>query len=102
MTISSSLADEDWPSEPERRYARYQTRLADQYGLDIDSRVIDTDAAGRIHFLTAGNPEDEPVVLLHGATGQAAYWLPLMPALTDRYRVYAPDMPGKGWGCRPS
>lgn len=102
MTTSTLISAEDWPTEPERRYARYQTRLADQYGLDIESCVLDTDAVDRIHYLTAGNPDGEPVVLLHGATGQAAYWLPLMPALTDRYRVYAPDMPGEGLSAKLS
>lgn len=63
MTTSTSLAAEDWPSEPERRYARYQTRLAGQYGPDIDACVLDTDAAGRIRYLTASNPVGEPVVL---------------------------------------
>lgn len=93
---------DDWPSEPERRYARRQARLAGHYSLDVDSLVIDTESAGRVHCLDAGNPGGEPVVLLHGLTGQAAYWLPIAPSLADRYRLYAPDMPGEGLSAKPS
>lgn len=92
----------DWPTEPERRYADWQSRLAAHYNLDVDSRTIESDAAGRIHYLTAGNPDGEAVVLLHGVTTTAATWLPMVPALTDDYRLYVPDRPGRGLSAAPS
>ena len=62
----------------------------------IDSLVVDTESAGRVHVLAAGNPDGEPVLLTHGLSTTGATWLPLFPALTDEYRLYAPDRPGRG------
>jgi pimeloyl-ACP methyl ester carboxylesterase len=98
----TALSPDDWPSEPEQRYAERQARLATHYGLDVESYMIDTDAAGRIHYLVAGDPDGEPVVLLHGVSVTAATWLPLAPALTDKYHLYAPDRPGRGLSAAPS
>lgn len=38
----------------------------------------------------------EPLVLLHGFTGCAANWRPLLPRLAERHRVIAIDLPGHG------
>lgn len=92
----------DWADDAERRYAEFQARLADRYGVAVESRVADTGAAGRVHYLVAGDPEGEPVVLLHGAGTHAATWLPMVPALADDYRVYVPDRPGRGLSAAPS
>ncbi|MFB6228166.1 MAG: alpha/beta fold hydrolase [Halobacteriales archaeon] len=102
MTASPPLSAEDWPTESERRYAKRQARFATECGLDVESRTIETDAVGRIHYLAAGAADGEPVVLLHGITEPAAIWLPMMPALADQYRLYAPDMPGEGLSTKPS
>lgn len=37
-----------------------------------------------------------PIVLLHGPGEFAAKWLRVVPELTGRYRVIAPDLPGHG------
>ncbi|MDS0220618.1 alpha/beta hydrolase [Haloarcula sp. S1AR25-5A] len=97
-----ALSPDDWPNPAERRYADAQTRLADHYDLAVESRVTETDAAGRVHYLVGGDPEGEPVLLLHGVGTPAATWLPLFPALTDEYRVYVPDRPGLGLSAAPS
>lgn len=47
-------------------------------------------------------PDGDPVVLLHGLTEPAATWLPMLPALAERYRLYVPDMPGEGLSTKPS
>ncbi|MFC7058196.1 alpha/beta fold hydrolase [Halovenus salina] len=93
---------DDWATEPERRYARRQAALADRYGVDIESRTVETDAAGPIHYLAAGDPDGEPVVLLHGVSTTGATWLPMVSALADDYRVYMPDRPGRGLSGAPS
>jgi len=93
---------EDWVREPERRYAECQASLADHCGVDAESRTAETDAAGRIHYLVTGDPDGEPVVLLHGVGTHAATWLPMVPALADDYRVYVPDRPGRGLSAAPS
>lgn len=92
----------DWATEPEQRYARRQAALADRYGVDIESRTVETDAAGPIHYLAAGDPGGEPVVLLHGVSTTGATWLPMVSALADDYRVYMPDRPGRGLSAAPS
>lgn len=53
----------------------------------------------RTRVLEAGDPEAEPVVLLHdGAWGGSASssWSKLIPLLADRYRIIAPDLIGFG------
>lgn len=63
-----------------------------------DGRRIDVDAAGiRWSALAWGDPDDRPLLLLHGVTASAAIWWSVAPALaaTGRY-VVAPDMPGHG------
>lgn len=99
---AKSISPGDWPLAAEQRYARLQARLADHYDLDVESRTIDTDAAGRIHYLVAGDPDGDPVLLLHGLTVPAAGWMPMLPALADGYRLYLPDMPGEGLSAKPS
>jgi len=96
------LAPEDWPTAPERQYADRQAELATRCGVDVESRVTETDAAGRVHYLVAGDPDGDPVVCLHGVGTVAATWLPLVPALADGYRLYMPDRPGRGLSAAPS
>jgi pimeloyl-ACP methyl ester carboxylesterase len=42
-----------------------------------------------------------PVVLVHGLAGFAASWRHTIPALADRARVYALDLPGFGLSAKP-
>jgi pimeloyl-ACP methyl ester carboxylesterase len=37
-----------------------------------------------------------PVVLLHGPIANGLHWLRVIPAVTPRHRVVAPDLPGQG------
>ena len=97
-----ALSPDDWSHPAERRYADAQARLADHYDLGVESRVTETDAVGRVHYLVGGDPDGDPVLLLHGVGTPAATWLPLFPALTDEYRVYAPDRPGLALSAAPS
>lgn len=99
---SRAVSPDDWSTEPERRYAAVQTRLAARYGLDVDARTVETESAGRIHYLVTGDPDGEPVVCLHGVSTTAATWLPLAPALADDYRLVIPDRPGRGLSDAPS
>jgi pimeloyl-ACP methyl ester carboxylesterase len=48
----------------------------------------------RIHYLTAGR--GPAVILLHGYTQTSRMWRPLIPQLTQRFTVIAPDLPGIG------
>ncbi|MFC7073390.1 alpha/beta fold hydrolase [Halovenus rubra] len=92
----------DWATSEQRRYAQRQAEYATHHDVAVESRVVDTETAGRVHYLVAGNPEGKPVVLLHGVSTTAATWLEMVPALTDTYRVYIPDRPGRGLSVAPS
>jgi pimeloyl-ACP methyl ester carboxylesterase len=41
------------------------------------------------------------LVLLHGGYGAWTHWLRNIDALSGRYRVIAPDLPGLGWSAMP-
>jgi len=55
---------------------------------------VETDA-GITHILTAGKPENPPLILLHGSTSNAATWLPDFVTYEKEFHVFAPDMPGE-------
>jgi pimeloyl-ACP methyl ester carboxylesterase len=47
-----------------------------------------------IHYLTAGH--GPAVLLLHGYTQTSRMWRPIIPLLTEKFTVIAPDLPGIG------
>jgi pimeloyl-ACP methyl ester carboxylesterase len=53
-----------------------------------------------IHYITAG--KGEPVVLLHGIPQTSHEWRYIIPHLTKRYSVIAPDLRGLGDSSRPA
>jgi pimeloyl-ACP methyl ester carboxylesterase len=59
----------------------------------IQSKFGEVDGI-RIHYLTAGH--GPAVILLHGYTQTSRMWRPLIPKLTDKFTVIAPDLPGIG------
>jgi pimeloyl-ACP methyl ester carboxylesterase len=65
-----------------------------QSGPDaIESRFGEVDGI-KIHYLIAGH--GPAVILLHGYTQTSRMWRPLIPKLTNRFTVLAPDLPGIG------
>lgn len=48
----------------------------------------------QLHYLSAG--QGPVVILLHGYTQTSRMWRPLIPLLSDRFTVIAPDLPGIG------
>ncbi len=53
----------------------------------------------RVSYLAAG--DGPPVVLIHGVTGTCDQWAPVLPLLSDRYSVVAPDLLGHGQSAKP-
>lgn len=96
------LIPADWPTAAEQRYADAQRRLADEYGVEMTSRVTDVAGVGNVHYLQAGTADGEPVVLLHGLAATGAMWIPMLDSLTDEYNVIIPDRPGRGLSVAPS
>ena len=66
---------------------------------DIVSNYADI-GEGNVHYLTAG--AGEPLVLLHGIPQTSHEWRHVIPLLSDRFRVIAPDLRGLGDTFRPA
>ena len=66
--------------------------------MDITHHYFDTGDVV-IHYARAG--AGEPVVLLHGWPQSWYCWRKIMPALTQRYTLIAPDLRGLGDSSRP-
>ena len=66
--------------------------------MNIADETIEV-AGMRTHYLRAGT--GSPLLLLHGLGDSAQDWHWVMPALVQRYRVYAPDLPGSGTSAKP-
>ncbi len=62
-------------------------------GLKIESREITVNGR-RIFYLQGG--AGKPVVLVHGGASNSGEWRRIMAQYGDRYRFYAPDLPGFG------
>jgi pimeloyl-ACP methyl ester carboxylesterase len=59
----------------------------------IASRTAEVDGL-KFHYLNAG--QGPVVVLLHGYAETSRMWRPLIPQLTGKFTVIAPDLPGIG------
>ena len=51
----------------------------------------------KVFYREAGPPDAPVVLLLHGFPTSSFQYRELIPRLTDRYRVLAPDLPGFGF-----
>lgn len=61
------------------------------------------DAAGlRLHVAMAGDEHAPPLLLVHGWPQSWWEWRLVIPALTERFRVIAPDLRGHGWSEAPA
>jgi magnesium chelatase accessory protein len=59
----------------------------------LDERQADVKGTRIRYFVGGSGP---PLVLVHGLGGAASNWNELVPALTRRYRLLVPDLPGHG------
>ena len=73
---------------------RHYASLLERFTVPYEELMLKT-RYGDTYVLAAGDKEKPPVILLHGSSMNAAMWISDMNAMSDRYRVYAPDMPGE-------
>jgi pimeloyl-ACP methyl ester carboxylesterase len=66
----------------------------------IAHRTIDVDGLN-VFYREAGRREAPVILLLHGFPTSSHMFRGLIPALADRYRVIAPDLPGFGFTAAP-
>lgn len=78
---------------PQAATKRTNARAAALAGLPVVERRLEL--AGISTAVLEGG-SGTPLVLLHGPGEHAAKWLRVLPDLTERYRVVAPDLPGHG------
>jgi pimeloyl-ACP methyl ester carboxylesterase len=62
----------------------------------IHRKRIEADGI-RVFYREAGDPNAPVVLLLHGFPASSFQYRELIPRLSDRYRVIAPDLPGFGF-----
>jgi pimeloyl-ACP methyl ester carboxylesterase len=55
----------------------------------------------KVFYRDAGNPKAPAVLLLHGFPTSSHMYRDLIPQLSDRYHVIAPDLPGFGFSDAP-
>lgn len=67
----------------------------------MQSHFTTLDNGLRIHYLAAGAEENPPLILLHGYPVTAQLWRHIIPPLAERFRIYAPDLPGHGGSDKP-
>ncbi|MFY9174498.1 MAG: alpha/beta hydrolase [Peptococcia bacterium] len=61
----------------------------------MEEKTITTNRL-EIAYLEAGDPQNQPVLLVHGNVSSGVFWLETIKALADKYWVIAPDMRGYG------
>jgi len=52
-------------------------------------------------YVQMGDPRGTPVVLIHGYTGSALDWVPILPYLPRHWRLILPDLRGHGASSKP-
>lgn len=85
--------------------ARLHTLDALRAALPADwtlGRERDPVFGGQVLVVRAGRSEAEPLLIVHGLGSNGfTDWLTVMPALAERYRVIALDLPGYGYSDSP-
>jgi len=69
----------------------------------VEKRVVQLHGHRVVYRIGGEDPASKrPVLLLiHGMAGSSVTWREVMPALTQRYTVVAPDLPGHGESDKP-
>jgi pimeloyl-ACP methyl ester carboxylesterase len=82
LTAKVYAADAVWPSKTTYKYA------------NVDGK--------KIFYREAGTQHKQTIVLLHGYPSSSHSYRELIPLLSGRYHVIAPDYLGSGYSARPS
>lgn len=77
------------------------TVWAEALATNVHYRTKDVEGL-KIFYREAGDPSKPTVLLLHGFPTSSHMFRNLIPALSDRYHVVAPDYPGFGNSSAPS
>lgn len=78
----------------------YDSVLA-QWPVDYEIRTVQT-PFGSTHVIVSGDPARPPMILLHGASSNAATWAGDVATYAAHYRVYAVDLIGDAGKSAPT
>ena len=76
------------------------TMSARQSSSQVAYRTVDVDGL-ELFYRAAGDPAAPAVLLLHGFPASSHMFRDLIPLLSGRFRVIAPDLPGFGQSAMP-
>lgn len=75
---------------------------ADQYAMPPKTYYRTAQVNGQaIFYREAGDPKNATIVLLHGFPSSSHTYRELIPLLSSRYHIIAPDYLGSGYSARP-
>src|ERR1700761_5808098 len=101
LRTSMSFGDQDSTATPlhngpeTQQFRRAQERALAKYRVQAQSRFVTLNKpALKVHVLEAGR--GHPVVLIHGGGTAAVTLAPLLSALAESFKCFAPDRPGCG------
>ncbi|WP_298899643.1 haloalkane dehalogenase [uncultured Psychroserpens sp.] len=73
-----------------------ENRFENLEDYDFQSNYIDVEEGLRLHYLDEGNENKPTVLLLHGEPSWSYLYRKMIPILSNRFRVIAPDLIGFG------
>lgn len=75
------------------KFLTYYDQRSELWPVQAETKFVET-SYGQT-FVRISGPEDaEPLILLHGVSGNSLQWLSNIEALSEKYRVYAVDIIG--------
>ncbi|MBI5034544.1 MAG: alpha/beta fold hydrolase [Chloroflexi bacterium] len=80
-----------------RRIDEWETLTIDDA---VEGDYVELDDGTRLHYITCGDPANEPIILIHGLMDSALHWHKNIAALAEHHRVFAIDLPGFGYSSR--
>jgi pyruvate dehydrogenase E2 component (dihydrolipoamide acetyltransferase) len=92
-----SVLDSDIDAFIEQFQAEFATRPVEtEDAAGPEPRIVEVGGKPIRYLETGAQHEGRPIVLLHGFGGDLNNWLFVQPALSERHRVIAIDLPGHG------
>jgi pimeloyl-ACP methyl ester carboxylesterase len=84
----------------------YAVAAADPPKINLDTfdalkKTVQLPDGETLAYITMGNPNGTPVVLVHGYTDNARDWVPLIPYLSKSFRLIVVDLRGHGRSSKP-
>lgn len=73
-----------------------ENRFENLEDYDFQSNYIDVEEGLRLHYLDEGNKNQPTVLLLHGEPSWSYLYRKMIPILSNKFRVIAPDLIGFG------